>query len=142
MACALCNHASGAFKRTSIDEGTWVHGLCANWIPELCEEADDKPEFGPLVRMDHLLKDRSRLKCSECAGKKGCVQCSHLRCLTAIHPHCMLKKDSDFSWRVIEGKLKGGQSYYRREVYCPRHIEDVGLPMKSSDELLIQVGSY
>jgi hypothetical protein len=87
------------------------------------------------VRMDRLDTKRKGVKCDVCHGKLA-VQCNHSRCMAAIHPHCMMEEAGGFSWRVVE--LPNGAGY-RREAFCQRHADDVGLPLKKEGELLIQV---
>lgn len=141
ITCSLCNHSGGAFKKTSEPGGKWVHCLCANWLPELYEVADQTSNSGPTVRIDALEKGRKGLKCSACSGKGGCLQCFHSSCKAAIHPRCVLKQDSGYSWRVIESSDKDGNPMFVRELYCARHQDDVGLPLKKEGDMLIQVGT-
>jgi hypothetical protein len=111
--------------------------LCANWVPELGEEPEVRKDCGPVVRIDRLDPKRAPIKCSVCNGKTGCVQCSHGNCRAAIHPHCMMENPGGFSWRVVESSDREG-TRYDRELYCARHMDDVGLPLKRG-QLLIQV---
>ena len=140
--CVLCNHSGGAFQRTNAENGTWAHCLCAIWIPELMEKVDNNIDLGPVTCVDRMDKARKTLKCTACNGRSGSVQCAHARCMAAIHPHCALKEPSDFSWRVIECTTKEGTVAYIRELFCARHADDVGLPTKHSNEVLIHVRIY
>jgi hypothetical protein len=49
----------------------------------------------------------------------------------------MMENPGGFSWRVVESSDREG-TRYDRELYCARHMDDVGLPLKRG-QLLIQV---
>lgn len=143
LACALCKHTGGAYKRLVGDENAWVHALCVNWIPEVIEVDEKKDDLGPRVDLTQLSKARMKFQCMVCNQKGGaCVQCAYRNCLSAVHPMCLMKHSYDCPWRVIEVHNKRtGVGYYRREMFCPRHADYVGQPLKDG-ELLIQVISF
>lgn len=143
LACALCSHTGGAYKKLAGDDKSWVHALCVNWIPEVFEIDGDIDKMGPRVNLSTLDKARLRLNCNFCSRKGGaCVQCAYKKCQSAIHPMCLVKDSFDFTFRVVEGKNKKTQcDYYRREAFCPRHADFAGEPLKK-DEIVIQVLFY
>jgi hypothetical protein len=138
--CRLCNHTGGAFKRAGPEQPvSWVHCICANWIPEVGEDPCKDAKRGPLVLLEKVLKAREKLKCSCCGGKANCVQCSNAHCRAAVHPYCMTQEGSGFTWRVIESTTKDGFSDYQRQLFCAKHVDDVARPLKKKGEMLIAV---
>jgi len=84
IVCALCQRKGGAFKRT--DCGSWVHMVCAQWIPEI--SFVDTHALEPVTGLDEITPARRRLKCYLCKRVGPCIECSEHTCAHAFHPLC------------------------------------------------------
>jgi len=115
-----------------------VHALCCNWIPELYESANTAPKFGPVVHTERLDAKRMRLKCLLCSDSGAAIQCFSKACHKAVHPSCMIRRDNDCTWRVVESQ-ENGQTIYSRQLFCPSHADQVGKALKNESDLVIQV---
>lgn len=94
--CQLCPFKGGAYKPTT--KNSWVHALCANWIPEV-SAAD---ETGKKVNISDLDHERL-LRCQMCNQKGYCVQCYHKKCTAPVHPYCVMNNCNN---------LKSGFTYH------------------------------
>uniref|UniRef100_A0A8C7I563 [histone H3]-trimethyl-L-lysine(9) demethylase n=1 Tax=Oncorhynchus kisutch TaxID=8019 RepID=A0A8C7I563_ONCKI len=86
--CCLCSLRGGALQRANNDK--WVHVLCALAVLEarFVNIAHRNP-----VDLSYIPLARFQLKCFYCKRRVKrdvgcCVQCSHGRCTTAVHPTC------------------------------------------------------
>ncbi|XP_064798448.1 lysine-specific demethylase 4A-like [Oncorhynchus masou masou] len=86
--CCLCSLRGGALQRANNNK--WVHVLCALAVLEarFVNIAHRNP-----VDLSYIPLARFQLKCFYCKRRVKrdvgcCVQCSHGRCTTAIHPTC------------------------------------------------------
>ncbi len=87
VCCDLCKKNGGVMKQTK--GRVWVHLVCAVWTPEIGIE-DSEPSVIP--RSPSLVDpERAFLRCVECTGLGGGVQCSTSHCLVAVHPFYALK---------------------------------------------------
>uniref|UniRef100_A0AAZ3R4F1 [histone H3]-trimethyl-L-lysine(9) demethylase n=1 Tax=Oncorhynchus tshawytscha TaxID=74940 RepID=A0AAZ3R4F1_ONCTS len=85
--CCLCSLRGGALQRANNDK--WVHVLCALAVLEarFVNIAHRNPvdlSYIPLARFQLCFYCKRRVK----RDVGCCVQCSHGRCTTAIHPTC------------------------------------------------------
>lgn len=83
--CKMCPRTSGAFKQTT--GLSWVHMLCAQYIPEL--EVPDDALMEPIEGLESVPYDRYALRCLICKRKKGaCIQCAYGNCTRSFHVTC------------------------------------------------------
>ncbi len=85
--CGLCRRDGGVMKQTRGQ--VWVHLVCAVWTREIGIE-DSDPSVVPRSP-SFVDPERAFLRCVECAGLGGGVQCSVNDCFVAVHPFCALK---------------------------------------------------
>eukprot|EP00601_Ochromonadales_sp_CCMP2298_P018126 CAMPEP_0173244172 /NCGR_PEP_ID=MMETSP1142-20121109/15943_1 /TAXON_ID=483371 /ORGANISM="non described non described, Strain CCMP2298" /LENGTH=255 /DNA_ID=CAMNT_0014175913 /DNA_START=106 /DNA_END=869 /DNA_ORIENTATION=- len=138
--CELCPFTGGAYKRC-LDEGKWVHCLCAHWLsPEVYEIPDEEKNSGPMVDLSKMEepdnKFRLKLRCAVPGCEKrhtpcsGMLQCAYGKCCVAAHPQCVVNGPDDdqneFTWRTIEY-----QDWQHRQIFCPKHADKVGLPLST-----------
>uniref|UniRef100_A0A674D6S0 [histone H3]-trimethyl-L-lysine(9) demethylase n=1 Tax=Salmo trutta TaxID=8032 RepID=A0A674D6S0_SALTR len=86
--CCLCSLRGGALQRANNDK--WVHVLCALAVLEA--RFVNITHRNP-VDLSYIPLARFQLKCFYCKRRVKrdvgcCVQCSHGRCTTAVHPTC------------------------------------------------------
>eukprot|EP01084_Bolivina_argentea_P288411 495010_1 len=87
VCCSLCGKNGGVMKQTK--GRVWVHLVCAVWTREIGIE-DSEPSVIPRSP-SFVDPERVFLRCVECAGLGGGVQCSMNNCFVAVHPFCALK---------------------------------------------------
>ena len=121
IVCELCSNTGGAYKPTT--SKTWVHCLCAMWVPEVLCHDHEKMEPYICTGVDPA---RFKLKCSLCSTKGACIQCSYGRCSRAAHPSCALDPSKGFTHRIF--KDFQGDSVW--EVFCKQHADQVKEPYK------------
>jgi hypothetical protein len=120
--CMLCAFPGGALKKSATD--SWVHTLCANWIPEVFVK--DVGYGVHKVSLSHLDKKRYRLMCQMCSTKGACIQCSYGRCASAAHPWCVHHQNKAWTRRVV--KTEDGEHIW--EMFCKQHAACVSEPVK------------
>ena len=85
VTCLMCPSHTGAFKQT--DTGSWVHNICALWLPELYFSNLNYME--PIEGVQNISTSRWKLNCYICKKKMGaCIQCFQRNCFTAYHVTC------------------------------------------------------
>lgn len=109
IVCCQCQQTGGAMKKTSDD--TWVHIICALWIPELTFDSTYAT-----VDISRENRKRSKLICDSCGLAGGCIQCSTKSCMTAYHPTCAQLNIQ----YMKEEETKQGIFYVS---YCKKHTE-------------------
>lgn len=83
--CLMCPSHTGAFKQT--DTGSWVHNICALWLPELY--FSNLHYMEPIEGVQNVSASRWKLNCYICKKKMGaCIQCFQRNCFTAYHVTC------------------------------------------------------
>ncbi|CAI4053753.1 Nto1p SKDI_16G2960 [Saccharomyces kudriavzevii IFO 1802] len=85
ITCLMCPSHTGAFKQT--DTGSWVHNICALWLPELY--FSNLHYMEPIEGVQNVSISRWKLNCYICKKKMGaCIQCFQKNCFTAYHVTC------------------------------------------------------
>lgn len=111
--CALCPVRGGVRAWRPTTDGTWVHAVCAMWVPEVvcvprCQLPVDSTRLSPandkslvVDNVSKINRQRLLLTCSVCQrkGAGACIQCAHSWCSTAYHPMCAL--EAGLSCRVF-----------------------------------------
>lgn len=111
--CILCFSRLGIMRRSTC--GQWVHPICVLFTPELI--VDDNMRA---CNLNHLNKIRNDLWCRMCRMQGGAViQCSHVSCLCAFHPHCAFQSPHSSAMMVTRmSELDESISYL---LFCEDH---------------------
>ncbi|KAH8917246.1 hypothetical protein BT69DRAFT_688160 [Atractiella rhizophila] len=123
VSCDLCPNTWGAYKQTTT--GSWVHLICALWIPETTVQNVIYME--PVENVEKIDKARKNLQCVICGGKKEkpCIQCSVNSCRVAFHVTCARARGlyMKLGMKVSreEGQKDGELEWERMIAYCEKH---------------------
>ena len=115
-ACGLCPCVSDMSILKPTMCGSWVHQVCAQWIPETTFSTD-------LTMVDNLSKVRKarlNLKCNVChIGRGAKIQCSEPKCFISAHPLCARHE----GWQMTYKEAKDGAEGVLLEAKCCKCME-------------------
>ncbi|CAI4054803.1 hypothetical protein SUVZ_16G3100 [Saccharomyces uvarum] len=121
VTCLMCPSHTGAFKQT--DTGSWVHNICALWLPELY--FSNLHYMEPIEGIQNVSISRWKLNCYICKKKMGaCIQCFQRNCFTAYHVTCARRAGlymSKGKCTIQELATNQSPQEYSIESFCYKH---------------------
>lgn len=93
--CSVCGFKGSAMKLSL--QKTWVHVLCAMWLPDVVIESSLYMEPISLENLNLSL-------CSICNNFGPCTSCMNKNCSVLFHPYCAYRSGFQIKNKILCGK--------------------------------------